>query len=234
MAGVIEVQDMARVHPMLVVPSPRRPVSSAELAVFNARLAPIEMASPSLHLAASFPPSRPAHKPSAPSPSEPPPPLGKALPVYSLPLTYAACGLVVGLCNVLVPQGVVTCAHLLSPVWTLALALQALAEPDQAWAWLGWLTILLLPITLLLLDPLFACFYLLALAAFGSGRFWQTLRGPAFILVCVCWFGVATACTLAVLAEHPRAQLGVASLFAVMAIIVSSASRFAQLRVCVT
>ena len=214
---------------LLVVPSPRRPVSAVELALFNARLAPIEMASPSLHMAMSQKPSKPA--PPVPEPVQAP---GKQLPAYAVSVVYAVCGLVMGLCNLLVPQGVVTCAHLLSPVWTLALALHALAEPDQVWAWLGGLTILLLPITLLLRDPLFAGLYLVALTAFGSGRFWQALRGPTFVLICVCCFGVIMACTLAVFAEHPRAQLGVASLFAVMAIVVSSASRFARLRVCVT
>jgi hypothetical protein len=52
------------------------------------------------------------------------------------------------------------------------------------------------------------------------------------VLVCVCWFGLATSCVLAVLADHPRAQLGAAVFFALGSAIVSSA-RFGGLRVAV-
>ena len=234
MAAVIEVHDLARVHSLLVVPSPRRQVSLPQLQEFNARLAPIEMAAPSIHL-------QPAGHKAAALPTVPEKtvlePLGnkpRTVPAFALPLAYSLCGLTLCLCDILVPHAVVACAHLLSPVWSLALALQALAEPDRVWTWLGALTILLLPATLLLRHLLFACFYLVVLAVFGSGRFWQTLHGPPFVVVCVCWFGLATSCALALLAEHPRAQLAVATFFAIVAVVVGSAVRYGRLHLEVT
>jgi hypothetical protein len=231
-SSVIEVHDMARVHSLLVVPSPRGKQVLGQHAQqeFHARLAPIEMAAPSLHLQ---PMGGKASLPAVPEKAALVEPLAsskpRAVPAFGLPLVYALCGLTLCLCNFLVPHGVIACAHLLSPAWTLALALHALAEPDRVWAWLGALTIFLLPVTLLLRHSLFVCFYLTVLAIFGSGRFWQALHGPPFVLVCVCWFGLATSCALAFLAEHPHAQLAVATFFAIAAIVVSSAARFGRL-----
>jgi hypothetical protein len=233
-ASAIEVHDMARLRPLLVMPSAsRRPITPAELAVFNARLAPIEMAAPSLHLM----PRECALLLSPTAKQSPPlsslePPAGE-LPQYALPGVYGACGLALCLSNLLVPDGVAACVQLLGPVWTLALALQALADPDPAWRWLGGLAGLLLPFVVLLRDPLFVCFYLGVFAAFASGRFWDALHGPAFVLVCACWFGLLSACALSVLANHPRAQLAVATFFALAAAIVSSGARFGKLRLSV-
>ena len=225
----MEVHDMARVRSLLVMPSPRRQGSLAPpLQEFHARLAPIEMAASSLHLQPAchkqpivLPVEKAVLEPSASKP--------RVVPAFALPLTYSLCGLALCLCNIMAPHAVVACAHLLSPVWTLALALQALAEPDRAWAWLGALTILLLPVTLLLRHLLFVCFYLVVLVVFGSGRFWQALHGLPFVIVCVCWFGLATSCALALLAEHPRAQLAVAIFFSVVAVVVGNAARFGTL-----
>lgn len=228
LAADMEVQDMAR---LLVVPSSRRPIPAAELAAFNARLAPIEMAAPSLHL---LPPASgkvggcKSGPQANPSPDTPAPDSVRKSPPYLISACYIGVGLVLCLCNVLVPDGLVTCMHLLCPVWTLGLAFQSLAEPDRAWAWLGWLTILLLPIVLLLHDVLFLGFYLAVFTVFASGRFWQILHGPAFVLVCVCWFGLAAACASGAFVQHPRAQLCVAISFALAAAIVSSAVRFGR------
>ena len=238
-ALAIEVQDMARVHSLLVVPSPRRIPTSKEMAAFVSRLAPIEMAAPSLTACMSssskqhaiLPAHQHHHHQADPQAGSQTSCSGPAVTVqgWAIPLAYAGCGMLLCLCNILVPDGIVACAHVLAPAWTLTLALHALASNDPVWLWLGALVALLLPFVLLLRDPLFACFYLLAFAGFGSGRFWHTLQGPAFILACVSWFGLATGCVMTVLADQPRAQLSVAAFFALASAIVTSAARFGKL-----
>jgi hypothetical protein len=140
-----------------------------------------------------------------------------------------SCGLLFCLCNILVPHGVVACGHVLCPLWTLTLAAHAVASGDAAWMWLGALVGLLLPFVLLVRDALFVCFYLIMVAAFGSGRFWAALHGPAFVAVCVGWFGLAAACVLAALTDHPRAQLSVAAFFSLACAIVASTARFRRM-----
>ena len=224
-ALAIEVQDMARVYSLLVVPSPRRPPSTKEMAAFVSRLAPIEMAAPSIGQSPAAVSSTSYRLPSVPEA----PVNQQAITVqgWCVPLTYAGCGLLLCLCNILVPDGIVACVHVLCPVWTLALAMHALIlASDRVWLWLAALAALLLPFVLLVRDLLFVCFYLLVFAGFASGDFWHSLHGPAFIAICVCWFGLLTACVLSVLAEHPRAQLSVATFFALCVAIVSSAARF--------
>jgi hypothetical protein len=226
-ALAIEVHDMARMHSLLVVPSPRRPPSAKEMAAFVSRLAPIEMAAPSISQVAGSPMIAQAvgRLPAVPEACS----NQQAVTVqgWAIPLTYVSCGLVLCLCNILVPDGIVACAHILCPVWTLALAMHALIlASDPIWLWLAALVALLLPFVLLVRDLLFVCFYLLVFAGFASGDFWHALQGPPFILLCVCWFGLATGCFLSVLAEHPRAQLSVAAFFALSVAIVSSAARF--------
>ena len=220
---MIDIQD-AR---MLVVPSPRRIPTAKEMAAFVSRLAPIEMAAPSLSQPSQslLPVSRPeAKQVQAPAPSQP----GVCIQGWTIPLAYVACGVTLCLCNILVPDGIVGCVHVLCPVWTLTLAAHALATSDPAWLWMGALTGLLLPFVLLLRDVLFVCFYLLVFAAFATGRFWQTLQGPPLVLACVSWAGLLSGCTLAVLAEHPRAQVSVATFFGLSAAMVSSAARFGK------
>lgn len=225
----MDVQDIAR---LLVVPSSRRPVPPAQLAAFHARLAPIEMSAPSLHLAA---PQRPAKAVPGPEDVESgAPPAGREVPVYLIPACYVCAGLVLCVCNAVMPDALAAVAHLVVPVWTVGLGLHSLAEPDRAWAWLGVLCGLFTPAVLLLRDPLFVGLYLILFAAFASGRFWQVLHGPAFALVCVCWFGLAAACVSCLFAQHPRAQLSVAACFALTAGIVSSAIRFGRMRLAVS
>lgn len=218
----IEVQDLSKVHTMMVVPSPRRVPTAKEMAAFVSRLAPIEMATPSISMV-SHPPL-----PLKTIKEEPSPPKHLSFQGWLIPLAYTGCALVLCLCNILAPDAIVMCAHVLCPVWTLALAAQAVASFDPVWAWLGVLTGILLPFVLLVREPLFVCFYLIVFASFASGRFWHTLQGPAFILCCVCWFGLATGCILAVLADHPRAQISVASFFALSAAGISSVARLGK------
>jgi hypothetical protein len=218
----IEVQDMASVHNMLVVPSPRRVPTAKEMAAFMSRLAPIEMAAPSIS-------SRSAQ--SEPGPALPLPLPRKQLevPGYSIPLAYVACGVMLCLCNILLRDAIQACAHVLGPPWTLTLVLHALAASDPAWLWFAFLAAMLLPCVLLVRHILFVCFYLLAFASFASGKFWQSLQGPPLVLACVSWVGLLSGVALSVLAEHPRAQLSVAAFFALSVAIVSSAARFHKL-----
>ena len=241
--NALETQEnMAR---LLVVPSSRRPATPHEVAAFNARLAPIEMHTPTLHLMPGF------QKPGTPttttkslleqdqqqalttSSAHGKKPLAFEIPACFLPCVYAGCGIALALCTLLLPHFVTPCAHILGPIWTAGVALHALADGDPAWAWLGSLTALLLPFVLLIGHPIFLCFYLLVFSAFVSGRFWRSLQGPAFILVCVCLFGLVTASVLSLLADHPHAQLSVATGFSLGGAIVSSAARFGRLRLTV-
>lgn len=216
---------------LLVVPSMRRIPTPKEMASFVTRLAPIEMAAPSITAQLTTTPRAslllPLHDPKTVLPANPAP--NQTIQGWAIPLAYVACGLALCLCNILVPDGIVGCLHILCPVWTLTLALHALATNDPVWLWLGALTGMLLPFVLLLRDLLFVCFYLLVFAIFGSGRFWQTLQGPPLVLACVSWLGLLSGCVLAVLAEHPRAQLSVAAFFALASAIVSSGARFGKL-----
>lgn len=237
-ATVLEVKDIAR---LLVVPSRKKAVSPSDMAAFNARLAPIEMNAPTVHLVPGMQKHSPAFGPSSrmsdPSPSgvDPVPTRREAieLPQWVLPSVYAGCGLVLSVCTLLVPGAFVPCMHALAPIWTGALLLHALADGDVAWLWLGCLTAALLPLVLLIAEPLFGCFYLIVFGAFASGRFWRSLHGPALILVAVCLFGLVVSCVLSVLADHSQAHLSVAVLFALGAAIASSMARFGKLRLSV-
>lgn len=218
----IEVQDMANVHNLMVVPSPRRVPTAREMAAFVARLAPIEMAAPSIS-------KQTAQRVQAPASHEDPVAKPAHVPGWAIPLGYLSCGLVLFLCGLLIPDGLAPCAHVLTPPWTLTVAAHALALHEPVWAWLGLLVACLLPFVLLLQDPLFLGFYLLILAAFGTGRFWHALQGPPLVLVCAGWLGLLASCVLSLLAEHPRAQLTVAAFFAVSSTIVASGARFGRL-----
>ena len=237
MAAIDSIPDTC----VLVVPSMRRPPTAKEMATFVSRLAPIEMASPSLTHYQHHPPRDPATGTAISTPTTTTTAAGshqqqqqqQIIQGWAIPLAYVACGLALCLCNILVPEGIVACVHVLCPVWTLTLALHALAlhsTTDPTWLWLGGLTGLLLPFVLLVRDLLFVCFYLLVFAVFATGgRFWQTLQGPPFVLVCVSWLGLLSGIVLAVLAEHPSAQLSVAAFFALSTAIVSSGARFGKL-----
>lgn len=218
----VEVHDLANVHNLLVVPSPRRVPTTKEMAAFVARLAPIEMATPSI--SSSTKQQAPSTKTGCEEPHK-----QQALAGWAIPLGYTCCGLLLFLCGVLVPDGLIPCAHILTPVWTLTLAAHALALNDPVWAWAGLLAACLLPFVLLLRNALFFGFYLLAFSAFGTGKFWLTLKGPPFILAGVCWLGLLVGCGLAFLADHPRAQLTVATFFALASAVVTSSARFGRL-----
>ena len=239
-AHPIEIQDVTRVLSQLVMPSPRRP--NAAGATLK-HLAPIEMAAQSIHM------HQPYHSLQAPGPPsgkdkssvavsiapvlDPAPSSGQSKPAFlvhgwGIPLGYTLCGLCMGLCNLVAPGFTPECAHLLCPLWTLALGLHAAAEHDPVWAWCGLLCVLLLPFVILVRDFLFAAFYLLVFTGFTSGRFWQFFQGPTFILLSICWVGLCVCCGLSLGAEHPCAQISVAGFFSLTAGIISS-SRLSKL-----
>ena len=241
----LEVPDVLRVQSLFVLPSSSaRAIQSRGFSPAHTkhagRLAPIEMAAPSIHMASS---SHLLHP--QPPPAPPPPVAGKpqdeqggwgllcnppteqdclqktrhVSPAVLVPLGYITCGLCLLLCHLMAPGYPSHCAIMLSPVWTLTLALHAIAMMnDQVWMWLGLLTIVALPSTILLSDRLFGTFYLFIFAVFCSGRFWQALHGPFFLLVGLCWFGLASSLALGIaLGDHPVAYLGLACFFALAA-----------------
>lgn len=262
----LELPDVLKVQSLFVVPSSRNSafVSSPPQAGMQ-RLAPIEMAAQSIHLASSaqqggggflIPASAPAssssgkkttrdleannHKPLSSAgdsggsvgcchdfagpPGHAPPGKPCVIPVsLVVPLGYACCGLGLCLCHLMGPGYMHPCALLLSPFWTLALAVHAVGMHDAVWLWLGLLTIFLLPFTILVGDMLFVAFYLGVFAVFASGRFWQSLKGVPFLMVSLSWFGLASSLVLsAVLQDQPVAQLAIAAFFALAAGIVSA------------
>lgn len=218
---------MATVHNLLVVPSPRRVPTAKEMAAFVARLAPIEMAAPSI----SSGPRQLVPNQAARDTELPQCALTKPVSVqgWLIPSGYVGCGALLFLCSLLVPDGLVLCANVLVPPISLVLALHAVAIADPVWIGLGLLTTCLLPFVILLRHPLFLGFYMLVFAAFGTGRCWQALKGPPFVLVCGCWLGLLVSSVLALLAEHPWPQLSAAAGFALTSSVVTSAARFGRL-----
>lgn len=253
----LELPDVLKVQSLFVVPSSRNSafVSSQPQAGVQ-RLAPIEMAAQSIHLATTAPqggsfliPSTAAHgssgkkgardleasKPFPPS-ADPsgacchdfaghsPPSKPWTIPVNLIvPLGYACCGLGLCLCHLMGPGYLHPCALLLSPLWTLTLAMHSVGMHDAVWLWLGLLTIFLLPFTILVAEMLFVAFYMGVFTVFASGRFWQTLKGIPFLLVSLSWFGLASSLVLsAVLQDQPQTQLVIAGFFALAAGIVAA------------
>ena len=212
----------------------------------QASLAPIEMAARSIQfpslgqkaaaggVSSLAPPAQPhALQPSGLLPSSSGLPGGRGgkkdfvAPGWSIQAAYALCGLSLGLCNLVAPAYLQGCAHLLCPVWTLAVALHVTAvvtdagrEEDcgggaECWSCFGGLTLCLLPFVILVGSPLFVVFYLFVFAAFASGAFWRRLQGAHFILVWLCWGGLLLACGLGVGIVPVQMHLSVAAFFAI-------------------
>jgi hypothetical protein len=230
MGEPLEVKDMSSML-RLVMPSPRALRPHAPPACSLSNLAPIEMLARSIHFQGSAPARPVVGKPcpkTEPAPSvsigiHPLEPVASVLftaPAWAIPGGYALCGLGLGLCNLIAPGYIQSCAHLLCPLWTLALALHTMCvslQPGsgEVWAWGGVLTVLLLPFVIMVAAPAFVGFYLLVFSAFVSGMFWRRLQGAHFILVWVCWGGLLLACTLSVGVAQPYMHLCVATFFAI-------------------
>ncbi len=241
---LIEVKDPTRLR-CLVMPSPRAPPPPG-IAAIGASLAPIEMATrsiqfPSLPKAAPVPPPQsssgglksaaaaaPHHQQLLPLPCGGGKTKELVAPGWTVQAAYALCGLCLGLCNLVAPGYLQGSAHLLCPVWTLAVALHVASvvaadggrEDDcggggECWACFGALTLCLLPFVILVGSPLFVVFYLFVFAAFASGAFWRRLQGAHFILVWLCWGGLLLACGLGVGIVPVQMHLSVAAFFAI-------------------
>ena len=120
--------------------------------------------------------------------------------------------------NLVAPDYIQPCAHLLCPAWSIALALHIVActgGVEGVWAWAGALTFLLLPCVIAVGSPLFVGFYLLVFAGFSSGAFWGRLQGPAFILAWLCWAGFFLACGLGFGTLPVQMHLSVAAFFSI-------------------
>ena len=198
-------------------------------------LRPIEMAAKSIHFQSSCGSSSAALALSIqqaslpPAPVEPPTTTSSSAPLvlqgWAVPVGYAVCGLGMGLCNLIAPAHVRDCAHLLTPVWTLALGMHAATQAgsDGAWLWWGVLTMILLPFVILVRDPLFVAFYLVDFTGFALGRFWAHTQGAQFLLACACCVGVVAGCGAGLAVDQPQAQLSVAAFFAISAGVIGSA-----------
>lgn len=232
MGEALEVKDMSRML-KLVMPSPRtqppRPIAPHHLA-------PIEMMARSIQFqpgtllnlqlggnkpALAVPPSASVAVSIAPH-RDPDPPLVLSflIPAWAVPGGYTLCGLGLGLCNLIAPGYMQSCAHLLCPLWSLSIGLHILCVSQQpvsgeVWGWAGVLTLLLLPFVIMIAAPIFVGFYLLVFAAFASGMFWKHLHGAHFILLWFCWAGLVVACALSVGVQQPYMHLSVASFFSI-------------------
>ena len=206
----IEVKDPSRIR-CLVMPSPRAPGARASSAA-----GPLEMATRSIQFPSASKPQPVAlpllcpPEPCAAAPS------GVTLPGWTAQAVYGTCGLLLGLCNLVAPDYIQPCAHLLCPAWSLALVLHVVACcSEPTWAWAGALTFALLPFVIAVGAPLFVGFYLLVFAAFSSGAFWTRLQGPAFILAWLCWAGFFLSCGLGFGALPVHMHLSVAAFFSI-------------------
>lgn len=159
---------------------------------------------------------------------------GVVVPGWTTPAGYVVCGLSMGLCNLVAPAYITACCHVLSPVWTLAVALHIVANPGQqdiAWVWGGVLTVLLLPFVVLIGSQLFVGFYLFVFALFSSsGLFWRRLHGTSFILAWVCWGGLFLSSGLGLgVGIPPQMHLCVAAFFSIaLGVLNSGGGKFAM------
>jgi hypothetical protein len=223
----MEVPDVFRMQSLMVLPSMRTPLAVPTMPPQH-RLAPIEMATHSIHISNGHHPqqnpmSHPQPQPSSSTsasnfssacwsaldphncttsshPSTPGP-AGVVVLDFSarfIPLAYVACLLYLSVSSVLTPGYMRTSIHILSPSWILLVALHAISQNDPVARWTGALVVLLLPFVLLIHNTLFIVFYTLVFAAFASTRFWVSLHGVFFILVSLCWFCILTATALGV------------------------------------
>jgi len=207
----LEVLDMSRMQSLVMPRAPHRPVAS---------LKPIEMATKSIH----FQGPRQESVVLSILPACPPvlEPVSLVLQGWVTPVGYAVCGLGMGLCNLISPAHIRDCAHVLTPVWTLALGLHALTQGGDVCAWWGAMTVLLLPFVILVRDPLFVAFYLAAFTGFALARFWVNMQGAQFLLACACCVGVVGGCSWSLAVDQPQAQLSVAAFFSISAGVVGS------------
>jgi hypothetical protein len=156
------------------------------------------------------------------------------VPGWTTPAGYAICGLSLCLCNLVAPAHLQSCCHVLSPIWTLAVALHIIANPgnqDHAWMWGGAMTVLLLPFVVLTASPLFVAFYLLVFAVFSSGGFfWRRLHGAAFILTWLCWGGLIVSGVFSVgVSLPPQMHLCVSAFFSIsLGVLNSGGAKFAM------
>jgi hypothetical protein len=222
MGEPLEVKDMASMLRLVV------PLRSHHQPSLLSKLAPIEMAARSIQFQGPLRPLVVAAKPQVEPllahtfPSDPVlhHSITFMVPSWVTPAGYTLCGFGLALCNLIVPGYIQSCAQLLCPMWTLALALHTLCVSQQpatsdVWVWGGVLTILLLPFVIMIAAPVFVGFYLLVFAAFSSRLFWKRLQGVPFVLAWVCWAGLLSSCVLSVGVQQPFMHLSAATLFSI-------------------
>lgn len=239
---LIQVRDPSRLHCLVMPPPPSRaggasvsrPSPSSWMQESPRMPCVSSVTHPSLSLAPADSRSVQAHNLSKHDDENVTPGLTVGIPGWTVPGGYIACGLGLGLCNLIAPGYIQGCCHLLVPIWTLVVGLHIITNPashDLAWVWGGVLTILLLPFVVLVASPLFIGFYLLIFAVFSSGVFWRRLRGIPFILACVCWGGLLVSFVLSVgwSGIPPQMHLCVAAFFSLsLGVLNSGGAKFAM------
>lgn len=210
MKGVlpITVEDLAKFKTMAVTTTPRGPSRPSSAA---SKLAPVEMAQPSVTFSSSGSGSLVSAGLGKPAPALPAPP-GSDAPVVAygwvVPCGYALCGTCMALCNLFVPGACLECAQLVCPLWSCTTLLHAAAQ-QGVWQWWGFLVVALLPFALLLGDPSFLALYAILFTLFASGSSWNALHGPLLVVVYACACAAIVSAALGVGSDHPRMHLSI-------------------------
>jgi hypothetical protein len=217
----IEVKDPSRIR-CLIMPSPRStPSSQARQVGVPLELSTRSIQFPSLSSSGKPQPACPSVAlsvaPAALAGDALKPPESQVIPGWAGQSVYVVCGLLMGLCNLIAPDYIQSCAHFLCPAWSAALLLHVVAcsSRGEVWVWAGLMTWLLLPFVILVASPLFVGFYLFVFAAFSSGAFWRRLQGVQFILAWFCWAGFFLACGLGMGSVPVHMHLSVAAFFSI-------------------
>lgn len=205
----ITVEDLSKIKTMAM------PVVRLTRAVAPSKIAPSEMQTPSV----TFSGTKPASAPSVSVTLSDPCPAGPVAHGWLVPVCYASCGVVMGLCNLFVPGACRECAHLVCPIWSCAVLLHLATQPPTL-QWLGVLVILFLPFVLMLGDLLFVAAYAIMFTIFAAGNAWSTAHGPSFILMCVCACAAVATAIMSTASPIPHVHLSVSGFSATVCAIV--------------
>ena len=137
---------------------------------------------------------------------------------------YVNAALLLGLCNLVIPDRLNQALLLLCPLWSLAVLLHTAAREYQGF-WAGVLLALGYPFLVLLADEGYTALYVVLFAWFATGR---DERGAWLALAGACWLGVLGGVAGCV-AKHARIGLNVAC-FAALVLAVAGSRRLAGFR----
>lgn len=209
MKGVlpITVEDLAKFKTMAVTTTPRGPSRPSSAA---SKLAPVEMAQPSVTFSSSGSGSLVSAGLGKPAPALPAPRVrrarrglrvGRAVRVRPVRDVH-------GPVQPVRPGGLPR----VRPARLPALVVHhppARRGPAGVWQWWGFLVVALLPFALLLGDPSFLALYAILFTLFASGSSWNALHGPLLVVVYACACAAIVSAALGVGSDHPRMHLSI-------------------------